>query len=141
MFFGSALIFCGWGNSGPAEMWHVLSTGYFCVLFLWAIAVSGFRPLEIYKNLCNVTFVVNRHADTTALNIFICFQILYSMKSVFLSKYTLRFFIFKFDLNVKHRLYFSNKSHDLQKKTFHRKKYEKNTELNVVHKWRHMQSE
>ena len=30
--------------------WHVLSTGYFFVLFLWAIAASDFLPLEIYKN-------------------------------------------------------------------------------------------
>ena len=31
--------------------WHVASTGYFNVLFLWAVAVSDFRPLDIYKNL------------------------------------------------------------------------------------------
>ena len=29
--------------------WHAVSTGY--VLLLWNIAVSDFRPLEIYKNL------------------------------------------------------------------------------------------
>ena len=31
--------------------WHVVSTGYFYVLFLWAIAVSDFLTLEIHKNL------------------------------------------------------------------------------------------
>ena len=36
------------------------------------------------------------------------------MKSVVLSKYKLRFFIFKFDLNVEYRSYFLNKSHGLQ---------------------------
>ena len=43
--------------------WLVLSTGYFYALFLWAIAVSDFRPLEIYKNLglplSTITFTVN----------------------------------------------------------------------------------
>ena len=39
------------------------------------------------------------------------------MKSAFLLKYTLRFFIFKLDLNEKHRSpLFSNKNHDPQKK-------------------------
>ena len=47
--------------------WHVVSTGYFCVLFLWTIAVSDFRPLEIYKkldlHLSTITFTVNSHTD------------------------------------------------------------------------------
>ena len=55
------------------------------------------------------------------------------MKSVFLLKYTLRFFMFKFNLNVKHRSIFSNKNPDLQKKHFIEKKYEKVIELHVVH--------
>ena len=38
-----------WSNKHDT-FWHIL-TGYFYVLFLWAIAVSDFRPLEIYKNL------------------------------------------------------------------------------------------
>ena len=91
LFFGGALILSGqglvgWGRKsyiGPAEIasflsrdfnrsnkhatfWHVRA-GYFYVLFLWAIAVSDFCPLEIYKNLslplsCR-TFTVNSHAD------------------------------------------------------------------------------
>ena len=42
-------------------------TGYFFILFLWAIAVSDFCLLEIYKNLgfllFTITFTVNNHAD------------------------------------------------------------------------------
>ena len=70
--------------------WHVVSTGYFYVLFLWAIAVPDFGHLEIYKNLGLPLFSI----------------IIYSMKSVFSIKCTLKFFIFKFDLNVKYRSYF-----------------------------------
>ena len=43
------------------------STGYFCVLFSWTIAVSGFRPLEIYGKLglplSTVFFTDNSHED------------------------------------------------------------------------------
>ena len=82
----------GWGlmrwgrksSSGPAKIasffsrdfsrinkhdtfWHAVSTGYFQVLFLWAIAVSVFRPLENYENvglpLFTINFTVNSHAD------------------------------------------------------------------------------
>ena len=139
MFFGGTLIVdrwgvVGWGRKsylGLAEsaslsslgfsqsnkhdkFWHVVSTGYFYVLFLWPIAVSDFRHSEIYKNLglslSTITFIVNSHADCCFYNHIYLFQILYSMKSVFLLKYTLRFwprfFRFKFNLNVKHSFYF-----------------------------------
>ena len=65
------------------------------------------------------------------------FQILYSMKSVFLLKYTIRFIIFKFD----------SKTMVYRKKTLYRKKkifsvdYVKIIEFRVVHTWRRMQSE
>ena len=39
----------------------------------------------------------------------------YSIKSVFKLKFTLMFFIFRFDINVKHCSIFSNKNHGLQK--------------------------
>ena len=70
LFFSGALIVSGWGvvacgrkpYLGPAEtkplssqdfcqtnkhdkFWHVASTGYLWVLFLWAVAVSDFRHL------------------------------------------------------------------------------------------------
>ena len=92
MFFGGAWIVggklvVGWGRKsylGLAEItsfssrdfsrrnkhdtfWHVLSTGYFYILFLSTIAVSDFRPLEIYKTLglplSTITFTVNSQAD------------------------------------------------------------------------------
>ena len=49
------------------SFWHVVSTGHFYVLFLWAIFVSDFLPLEIYKNLViplpSITFAANSQAD------------------------------------------------------------------------------
>ena len=70
--------------------WHVVPTeNFYVVLFLWAVAVSDFFPLEIYKNLSlslsTTTFTVNRHADNILHKYIHLFQILYSMKSV--SKY------------------------------------------------------
>ena len=67
----------------------------FPFLFLWVIAVSDFCPLEIYKTLGfplpAITFTVTQ--ITISIIIFVCFKY-----SFFLSKQTLRFFIFKFDL-------------------------------------------
>ena len=104
LFFGSALIVCGWGvvrwgresYLGPAKIasssnqdfsrsdnynrfWHVALTGYFFVLFLWVIAVSDVRPLEIYKNLdlslstITPTVITATHI-TIPINMFICFK-------------------------------------------------------------------
>ena len=116
MFFGIALIVGGWGlvgwgrksYSGSAEVasfsrpifsqsnkhdkfWHVI--------FLWAIVVSDFRPLEIYKNLCPplpiITFTVESHEDNHSYKYIYLFQILYSMKSVFLLRYRCSIFNFK----------------------------------------------
>ena len=48
-------------------LWHVLSTGYFYVSFLWTIAASDFRSLEIYENLglpwSSITFTASSHTD------------------------------------------------------------------------------
>ena len=133
LFFGIALIIngywvVGWGKKsylGPAEIasfssrdfswsnkhntfWNVVSTGYSFVLFLWAIAVPDFCPLETYKNLglplSTITFIVNSMQTTIFINI--CLLQIYNMKSVFLFKHMLSFFIFKFDLNAKHCSYF-----------------------------------
>ena len=63
------------------------------------------------------------------------------MTSVFLLRYALRFFIFKFKIKCEASpLFFQKKPHDLQKKTLYRKK-EKIIELHVEHTQRHMQSE
>ena len=53
-----------------------------------------------------VTFTVNSHVGNHFFGYIYLFQILYSMKSVFLLKYTLRFSIFNFDLNLTHHSYF-----------------------------------
>ena len=72
--------------------WHVVTTGYFYVSFLWTIAVSDSYLLEIYKNLgfllSTITFTVNSHADNHFFKYIYLFQILYSLKSVLLLKYT-----------------------------------------------------
>ena len=132
MFFGSALIVdrwevVGWERKfylGPAKLaafsnrdfsrsnkydtfWHVASTGYFYVLFSWAIAVPDFCPLEIYKNhpLSTTTFTINSHADNHFYEYIICFKhytVWYNICYYFWP----RFFIFKSDLNVEHLSYF-----------------------------------
>ena len=104
-FFGSVLIVGGWrvvgwvrkSYLGPAEIasfssrdfsrsykhdtfWRVLSTGYFYVLFSWAIAVSNFCPLEIKKNLGIPLSIVNSHAYNRFYKYIYLFRILYSMK-------------------------------------------------------------
>ena len=110
MFFGVALLVGGWGvvgwdrksYLGPAEMssfssrdlyrrnkhdsfWLVVSTGYFYILFLWAIVVSDFLPLEIHKHLVlplsSITFTANSQADNhfyKYIYLFLLFQVLYS---------------------------------------------------------------
>ena len=59
--------------------WHVVSTGYFYVLFLWAIALSEFPLFEIYKDLgrslFTITFAVNSHADNDFYKNIYLFQI------------------------------------------------------------------
>ena len=67
------------------------------VLVLWEIAISDFRPLEIYKNLgrplSTITFTVNSQADNHFYKYIYLFQMLYSIKSVFLLKCKLGFYI------------------------------------------------
>ena len=110
MFFGVALLVggwrvVGWGRRsylGPAEissfssrdlnrcnkhdsLWLVVSTGYFYILFLWAIIVSDFPPLEIHKYLVlplsSITFTANSQADNhfyKYIYLLLLFQALYS---------------------------------------------------------------
>ena len=123
------------------RFWHFVLTGYFYIL--WAIAVSDFLPLKVYKNLglplSSINFMFNSHADNHFYKYIYLFQILYSMKSVFLLKYKLRSVIFKFDLSVKHHPYFLIKAmihikNSLQKKIFFFCWLCKNIELHVAHK-------
>ena len=104
----------GWDRnpySGPAEMgsfsrwdfnqtnendkyWHVLSAGYFYILFLWAMAVADFCHLGL--PLSTITYIQYK----------ICFHIK-TYIHIYNYNYNLHsYFIFKFDLNVKHDLYF-----------------------------------
>ena len=57
--------------------WVAVSTGYFYVLFLWAIAVSDCLLLGIFKNLVpplsSITFTVNSHAVNHFYK-YICFK-------------------------------------------------------------------
>ena len=96
------------------SFWIVASTWHFYILLLWAIVVSDFLPLEIHKYLLlplsAITFTANSQADNHFYKYIYLFQILYSVKSAFFIKihvrFCRRFFIFKFDLNVKYRSYF-----------------------------------
>ena len=162
MFFGVALLVdgwrvVGWGRKsylGPAEMssfssqdlsrrnkhdsfWLVVSTGYFYILFLWAIVVSDFLPLEIHKHsvfpLSSITFTSNSQADNhfyKYIYLFLLFRVLYSNG---LQK------------NWKCSIWYI--SNGLQKKLFIEKNryfsldYVKINELHVLHTRRHMQSE
>ena len=109
LFFGVALLVGGWGvvgwcrksYLGPAEIssfsswdlghrnkhdsfWLVVWTGYFYILFLWAIVVSDFFPLEIHKHLVlpmsSIIFTASSQADNDFYKYIYLFQILYSMK-------------------------------------------------------------
>ena len=89
--------------------WHAVPTGYFYVLFLWDIAITDFCPLEINKNLSlplsTITFTVNSHANNYFYK-YNCFKYYTVWNHVFLLKYMLRFFMYKFDFNVRHSFYF-----------------------------------
>ena len=124
MFFGIDLIVIGWwvvgwdrkSYLGAAEIasfsswdlrqhnkhdsfWLSLSTGYFYILFLWAIIASDFLPL--FLPLTSITFTTNSQADNHFYKYIYVSNIIQYEISLLL-KYTLRFFIFKLDLNVKH---------------------------------------
>ena len=66
------------------SIWLV-STRYFYILFLWAIVVSDFLPLEIHKHLVlplsSITFTANSRADNHFYKYISLLQILYNMKS------------------------------------------------------------
>ena len=110
MFFGIDLIVIGWwvvgwdrkSYLGAAEIasfsswdlrqhnkhdsfWLSLSTGYFYILFLWAIIASDFLPLEMSKHvflpLTSITFTTNSQADNhfyKYIYLLLLFQVLYS---------------------------------------------------------------
>ena len=102
---------------------RVISTGYLYVLFLWAIPVLDFCPMEIYINLglplSTITFTVNSHANNHCYKYIYLFQMLYSMKSVFFIKIKTKFFynqiLFKCETPV---LFFHKRTMAYSKKLF-----------------------
>ena len=88
----------------------VVSTGYFFVLFLWAIVFSDFLPLEIYKHLVcplpSITFTAKSQADNHFYKYVLFVSNIIQYEISFLLKYALKYFIFTFDLSVKHSPYF-----------------------------------
>ena len=92
-----------------SDMLYRLNISTFC--FNESLLLQIFVPWKFIKTQafpCLLSLLLS-----TATQITICFkylqnflEILYSMKSLFLLKYLLRFFIFKFDLTVKHNLFF-----------------------------------
>ena len=89
-------------------------------------------PLEIYKNLgpplCSITFTVNSRVDNHFYKYIYLFQILHSMKSVLLLKYTLTsplFFLMKAMVYRKKIIY--------RKNSFLAVGYLAVTELHTVH--------
>ena len=96
VLFREIAFFSSWDFSRSNKhdtFWHVISPGYFYVLFLWAIVVSVFLLLEIYENfslpLFAITFTVNRHAD---ISIYLKYYTIW--RSVFFIKIHVKFFIF-----------------------------------------------
>ena len=125
LFFSGALIVAGsgvvgWGRKsylGPAETASFSSRDFsrsmthFDKLYWQDISTFYFyEPLLFQISVTTITFTVNSHANNHDYKYIYLFQILYSIKSVLLLKYTLRFstslFIFKSYLNVKQRSYF-----------------------------------
>ena len=160
LFFGVALLIGGWGVVGwgksylvPAEIssffsrdlsrrnkhdsfWFVELTGYFHILFLWAIVVSDFLPLEIHKHLVlplsSITFTANSQVDKhfyKYIYLFLLFQWLYSNG---LQKKLKMVYIVYFKWSTVKTLY---------RKTFFSVDWLKINELHVAHTWCHMQSE
>ena len=162
MFFCVALLVSGWAAVGwgrkyylgPAETSSfssrdlsgrdkhnsfrlVVSTGYFYILFLWAIVLSDFPPLEIHKHLVlllsSITFTVNSQADNhfhKYIYLFLLFQVLYSND---LQKKLKMVYMAHFKRSTEKVLY--------RKKFFFSVDYVKINELHVVQTWRHMQYE
>ena len=118
------------------SFWLVVSTGYFYILFLWAIVVSDFLPLEIHKHLVlplsSITFTANSQADNhfyKYIYLLLLFQVLYSN-----------------DLQKKLKMvYMAHFKRSTEKALYRKKKisvdYVKINELHVVQTWRHMQYE
>ena len=96
-------------NNKHDTFWRVVSTGNFYVLFLWAIAVSDFRPLKIYKPSASTGLLLLLQSTATqitiSINTFICFKYYTVWNQLFLLKYTLRCFIFVRNMVYRKKLF------------------------------------
>ena len=127
------------------SFWLAVSTGYFYILFLWAIAFSDFLLLEISKHLVlplsNTTFRANSHADDRFYKYLYLFQILYSMKSVFIKIHVTVFYIqvwlkcetFLLFFLIEAMVY--RKKHFIGEINFFRSLKNKTKELHVLQTW------
>ena len=83
---GGSIIFSDLEDSDSGDKLRHVSTGYFYILFLWAIVVSDFRHLKIYKNLgfllSFITLSVSSHGDNNFHKYIYLLQIFYSIKSL-----------------------------------------------------------
>ena len=129
-----------------------ISTFYFDEPFLFKI----FVPQKFIKTLafpCLLSILVSTFTQATiSINILIFFKYCTICMSFFnVSKYMLRFFIFKFDLNIRQRSDFFYQGPGPIEKNCSWKKiaffcrvcknYWITYDLHVVHTWHHMQSE
>ena len=132
---------CSWTKWGSLVNLTIMA-GYFYVLLLWAIAVSDFGSLEIFKNwglpLFTIIFTVKSHADNHFHKYIYLLQVLYSMKYIFYIQIW-----FKCETPL---WFFCNKNM-VSRKIFCTEKNVffaddvKIIELHVAHTWPHMQQE
>ena len=109
---GQKILFRGsWHPIKHDTFWHVL-TGYFFVLFLWAIAVSDFCSWEIHKNFSlpsfAIIFTVNNHKDNH----------FYKWYASNIIQYEISFFT---EIHVK--VFYNHKNHGLQKKLYRKNSF------------------
>ena len=142
MFFGGALTVGGWWLMGFCRrscigtpeitsfsspnlsrsnkhdtLSHDVSTGYFYISFLWVIAITDFRPLEIYKNLdlipSTITFTVGSQADNHFYK-YNCFKY-YTVWNYFFIKIHIRVFYFQIWIKCETQQPFFSNNYGLQK--------------------------
>ena len=117
------LIFVFWRwnrrSNKHGTLWHVVTTGYFYVLFLWTIAVLGFLKSTI-------TFTVNSHADNHFYK-YICFKYYtrHVLTKAFLIQIWVSFEIPLLFFLIRTMIFFSADSVKI-------------IELHIAHTWRHM---
>ena len=120
-----------------ADAISMIHSGYFYILFLWAIVVSDFPPLEIHKYLdlpCLVSLLQRTAKQITiSINIIICFCC-FKYYTVMVYKKNWKWSVWYISNGLQKKLF-------VEKKRFFSVDYVKINEINVVKTWRHIQSE